>query len=1168
MTNPLDQHDRDRARTHTTLSMALSAGAGAGKTSVLVDRICRVLEGGVAPRRLAAITFTEAAAGEARARIRDVLERRITESSGSERPVLERARAELGQMLATTIHAFALRLLEDEALEGGWSPGRRLADGTLGVIPVQPSVRAWRLRLHRDAPEAASALSEIAPMTLERGLLDVARFRDLSPRWADDGELLPDGTRLFEIVDEIHDLAALCANPECRLLLHTAELRARLPRGERPGDLLAVLDGLELGRAGNKGRTDDWPGGRKGRMVRLVAQAIDEIDGLRGLAGQRLHRAVIEHAHAHFLDLLSESKRAQGIADFDDILFAADELLRTSAAARRRLHARFDQILIDEVQDTDPLQASIVGRLAREPHHEGPWNAEPLVAGRVFAVGDAKQSIFRFRRADHATWHRIRQLIDRSGAQASLTTNFRSVPGIVDFVNAAFRDLPAYEPLLAHREPASLDPVVMLRSERDHETEAVVRYVHALKNAPHARVVDREDRSLRPLEWRDFLVVLPAWSEAEDLQDAFTAAGVPSYVSGGASFFRRDEVRVGLAALRALEEPGDAEAVVGVLRGLSGCSFEDLAHHRKLGGSWRYTMDPPSDSPCRSGLLLLRRLREQRAGSSLVPLLDELLDETGATAVWSLQVRGLSIQANLDKLRFFVRELEQTTSTPGEVVARLTELARRFLGSEEELPVRPFQADAVEITSVFRAKGREAPVVLLPHWRRKKDSPTAVVDRASNRVSHRLGPLEPPGWKDAKESEKAEDREERRRWVYVAATRARDQLVFCWDDGRETDDRYDLMGLDVGRSIESAAAEVRGLADGAEIALPDSSARVVVRDGDSLPSTEEQTSRFTGHALAVEAALGRGTGDLAAGRAEAEAVSARFAETRKALVQSARRASTIWRSVKDVATQRMRRRGGQIQPGSGTGAGAEVGTVVHRVLEAVDLRAPAGALADEARAELEVQSRLEGLPSDDHSKAERLLQEILRHPVLDRVRAAPEVWHETPFAHPVEGRPNHVVNGVIDLCFPTDEDRTHWVVVDWKTDRPPPGSPAHEIYREQLALYAAGFLRTWLGHRIDVSTELVGPVDDVDPWTEALEDAEPAVHRLLETLRAAGAPAPTVGDELAGGRLVAELAWKDRQLAVLLNPSAADLAIEVPGWTVLPFHEGDDPTPLLSHLVR
>ncbi|MCA9519038.1 MAG: hypothetical protein KC635_29085, partial [Myxococcales bacterium] len=381
-----------------------------------------------------------------------------------------------------------------------------------------------------------------------------------------------------------------------------------------------------------------------------------------------------------------------------------------------------------------------------------------------------KQSIYRFRRADVAQWQALRALVaSGDGGEARLSVSFRSVPGVVGFVNRAFAAYPGYEPLVASRGPAELAPVVALEAATADDTDdAVVRYLLTLV-AGEGRVADRATGALRRPRFGDVMVLLPSWTAADALHESLSAAGIPSVVEGGRVFFQRDEVRLCRAALRAIDEPGDAQAVVFVLRGLFGLSLAELASHRAAGGAWRYTLatDDAPEGPVTEALRVLADLARRRGERGLVELLDDLLEETGVLAVWSLLPRGRAMLANVDKLRALCRELLGHVRTGFELNARLDALARE---PDEDLPLAGPDADVVRVTTIFKAKGLEAPVVVLPHMTRRSRPPAHIVDRARGELLLRWRQLEPPGWDDAKARDDAEDAAERRRWMYVAAT--------------------------------------------------------------------------------------------------------------------------------------------------------------------------------------------------------------------------------------------------------------------------------------------------------------------------------------------------------------------------------------------------------------
>jgi hypothetical protein len=218
---------------------------------------------------------------------------------------------------------------------------------------------------------------------------------------------------------------------------------------------------------------------------------------------------------------------------------------------------------------------------------------------------------------------------------------------------------------------------------------------------------------------------------------------------------------------------------------------------------------------------------------------------------------------------------------------------------------------------------------------------------------------------------------------------------------------------------------------------------------------------------------------------------------------------------------------------------------------------------------------LQGLSQPVRASCEDVVERLLRDPVIDRLRAAPEHWKEVPFSFPEQGG---VVSGTIDLMFPvssSDGSRRRWVVVDWKSDLPKPGDPRAEVYRRQLELYARAVVQTLAGVRPDdVETKLVGPhpelADQEEPLDEALSLVAEWMREGLETLMEAEAPVPEVGVDI-GEPVVAsdvELAWDAERVAVAIDTSGADEADEADdaelvalrelGWTVVPVAEGDE----------
>lgn len=956
-----DQEVRDRAVQQLDTSIVLSAPAGSGKTRVLTERVLQLLLAGTPPSRIVAITFTRRAAGELQIRVRDALEARLAERHD---PDLVQILSRLHELTLSTIHSFCSRLLKSEGLAAGWSPETRISPGP-AADQIDTTLAAWQRDFRRRHGVAAMILQQrVRPGALRRAALALLAWRDLRPV-SDPEPFVPDVAveELREIWARLEEAASTCSAPDRdKLLENNAALRALLQGAvicDADAAVVRVLTSSEEGRK-RGGRREDWaPGGKE-----ALLEALDAFRAWRQRHLCRLHGLVVRDLYARWLPAVAAARAEAAVADHDDLLFAAATVL-TDGAARGRLASRYDAILVDEVQDTDPIQAEVAALLTRDPVATGPWNAHPPRPGHLFVVGDPHQSIYRFRRADLHTWSELEALVARSGAALSLVQNFRAVPGLTAWLNSTFAGLPGYVPQRPHRHAAALTPVIRLVTEPElaSELDGVVRHLLSLEAS--GRVADPATGALRPVRWSDVMLLLPSWTQADTLREALLHAGIPALVQGGSAFLQRDEVRLCRAALAALEEPTDERSTVFVLRGLFGLDWEVLAHHRAVGGTWRYTDPAPPPGPVADAFALLRRLRPRRGWASWVTLLDDLLEHTQAISTWAALRDGPSRLANLDKLRALLREGEAQATSPGEALRYLDTLE-----DQQELPRTDPDHDAVQITSYFKAKGLEAPIVVLCCARRGGDTIGAVVDRQGRRVALKIGDLQPPDWEAHRERERLANEEERRRWMYVATTRARDQLVLV--DHRGNTLIQDHLGPGLLQATPVRASE--------------------------LPAPPGRTETFPELDEAVDGWL---TAPPPGGPDPTEAFRAAQAKA----IETARMRSARW-----------------VHPPA-PGAIAEV---IGRVLEQLDLSAPPAQIDDALDALVaEVAGPQRAGLVDRCTQAARAL---LQHPALQRARLAPEHWVRAPFSLP-DGAA--IVSGHLDLVFPVDEARRSWVVVDF-----------------------------------------------------------------------------------------------------------------------------------------
>ncbi len=997
-----DQQVRDAAETQLGQSFALSAGAGTGKTTVLVRRLTALLKSGVDPARIAAVTFTEAAAAEIAIRVRDAVE------AGRPHPHLDAAAARLGELRISTLHAFCQRLLEVEALAAEWAPNT-------GVVTDTPATRlcfrAWRTEFAHRHPEASASLwVRCAPRQVENLATSLLHHRKLEPVVSDvvfdTASVCAD---LEAVADDIEAAAALCKDPDDKLFAAGVAFRLRLSRLRKEPNATRLVSALRLSRAfvvGGKAKA--WPDDAKETYV----AAVRAFESWQQGVGTKLHATLVSDLVTHFLPAALAARADVGEHQFDDLLILAADLLRNDVPARTRSRARYDALLIDEVQDTDPVQAEVALLLSRDPALSGSWDSYPPQPGRLFAVGDPKQSIYRFRGADVGAWRRLSTAVGQAGDEGALVRCFRSVPGIVDFVNHCFAQLPEYEPLVAQRGPVSdLDPVVALRVGDDNAHDALAAYLVDLK-------------ATTDLRWSEVLVQIPAWTQAEAIRFAFAKVGIPTVVEGARAFYSRDEIRVALSAMAAVDEPADGEATVFTLRALFGIDATTLAQHRAAGGSWRCTAPDQPKGPVADALSVLSELHRRRYRGSWVGVLDELLHVSRAAAVWALRPDGALRLGNLDKLRDLIRMAEADVRTPGEVVTWLRD--RAFAADDDtDLSLADPEYEAVRLTTVFKAKGTEARVAVITAAQRDVRAQEPMLLRQVGKFVARAGKqVEPPAWDSYVVGDKKEVEEEFRRFMYVAATRARDQLVVV------VPGKANLLAPDLLANLPTGE-------DGDLIDVGPATVRV--RLAAALPVPLEVPREIAQPGKPART-------DFGATRSEA---------LRVAVTRCTRR-SSVTEAVSDGAV------------GDGTGIGSIGGTAVHLALEHLDL----GTVPKAADVERRVQqaARRTGLGDEDTQAVRTVVNEILIHPVFADARAAPFRWSEVPFAFVERGR---IITGTIDLCFPQDTTLKRWTVVEWKSNLPEPGKSLRAAYERQIALYARALLATSGCEHVD--PVLVGP---------------------------------------------------------------------------------------------
>jgi len=1064
---PIDEDQRRLVRERRDLTLFVEAGAGSGKTRALVDRIeALVLDDGVPMESIAAITFTEKAAAELRDRIRQRFEDRIAVDDLFATAARD-AVQQLDGAAVGTLHAFAQRILGEHPVEAGLPPGVEVLDEIGSQVEFELRWREFLDDLLDDITVGRSLL------ILEAGGVRLDALRAVALQMAANWDLIEDRLALdppepqpFDIdglvsrFDEVLALRERCiAGADDTLLPYFHDLernKADLLDSLDEIDALAIVadmgEGTKAKRAlkpGNKGKAANWTidVGDVRRSIRGLGAICDE-------ATTRVTTAALHHIGARigrFVLEAAEERRSSGRLEFHDLLVRARRLLRDDThgeAVRRSLRDRYTRLLLDEFQDTDPIQIELAVLItASDPGPavaNRPWDEIDVEAGRLFLVGDPKQSIYRFRRADIGVYLTAR---DQVAERADLTVNFRTTAPIIAFVNDVFSSLiraepgsqPDYAALSAHRQDAApTGPSVALLGTDAIPDRLNAEQLRAVEARSIAHTVAEAVRGEQPWSvedgeggWRaakpsDVCILLPARTSLPALERALDAVAMPYRAETSSLVYASREVRELMLALRAVADPTDELATVAALRSfIYGCGDDDLAHWR-LGIRCRFSLrsDPPDeagDHPVADGLRHLAALHEQRLWSTPAELLDRLIRER---AVLESAIATGAPRDVWRRLRFVLDQARAWVDAGGTDLRAYLEWARlqgadNARVSETVLPET--DDDSVRIMTIHGAKGLEFPVTVLSGMTTRFQNPSRgpevvfppsgeVLLKASSRIASE-------GYDAWQPIDDQMDEHERLRLLYVAATRARDHLVVSL----HREDR----NVRTSASVLAAPALARAAAGAYEPGL-------------SAPGSPTIPPR----APLPERSAWAAERDRAIARASTRTVVA--ATTLAAEAAAAEDPGLDKRS-----------RNLDLPPWQKGRYGTAVGRAVHGVLQVVDLATGDG-LADAAAA----QSAAEGVARQEAVIA-RLAQSGLSTNAA-RTAAAGQHWRELWVAAPVGDR---LVEGYIDLLYRTPDGL---VVVDWKTDQV---DSTDELdakvarYRLQGASYAAA-LATATGERI------------------------------------------------------------------------------------------------------
>ena len=695
-------------------TLFVQAGAGTGKTTALVNRILALIASGVEIKHIAAITFTEKAAAELQARIRQKLQEKVeSASAATDSPaavfssrsdftalqLYEKALADLDNAAVSTLHSFAQRILTEHALDADLPLQFEVFEPVASVIDFAESWEQFHADCLLDDNHAQAFLLADTMEIRSDWLKNVAAsFRD---NWD---------------------------------LLETCSQKSLPPLGKIPLD------------------PDD--------------QTDEDCDKVISYLELLIADFTLEQA---FL------RKTQGQMIFHDLLVLARDLLadaQRGASVRASLHNRYKFLLIDEFQDTDPIQIELAVRIASavdqpQTNERSRWQDHEIETGRLFFVGDPKQSIYRFRRADISLYLEAAQRFGSTGGQTlGLTANWRSTEPLISWVNHVFGSLISsaegsqsqYEPLEAMRKPIAGDPgpsialigaeahkripkldesgnpekyksgkkkgqpkfkkqsMLYIRGAEAHDIACVIRQI-----ADEEWLVGQksaEGYAARPAQLNDICILIPKRTGLPILETALSKAGIPYRVEVSNQIFSAPEIRDLLAVLFAIDDPADELMVATALRSPAfGCGDDDLFAYSLKGGKWNYLKPWPADDSenrlVANALEWLRQMHRERNLLTPSQVVEKVVRERN---LLELALTDKNYRDIWRRLRFIGSLARQFTDQTGGTLRQFLQWLRR-LGEDkmklEETIIPESDYNAVRIMTVHAAKGLEFPIVIL-----------------------------------------------------------------------------------------------------------------------------------------------------------------------------------------------------------------------------------------------------------------------------------------------------------------------------------------------------------------------------------------------------------------------------------------------------------------------
>jgi ATP-dependent helicase/nuclease subunit A len=772
--------EQQQAITTLHCNVSVSAGAGSGKTRVLVERFLHILEDPKADAgRILAITFTRKAAKEMKERVRKAILERVETSSGADKAHWQEQLKASDRAFITTIDSFCSLILRENPVEAGMDPNFEVQEDYETTQFRTDTITAF---LNDMVKSGNNDVAELLHLYTPRRLADIL---------FDFVERLPDVLAIQDLAAPYEErlakkdvLAETCRRALEELLAHINEAGKKTQEKlmamlEQKEDILTAIDHADFESLGTF--TTVRAAGKVSDLIKAWKSSVEDYALLTNDEAAISIARAWQHVFKNLYERLMQEALRQECFSFSFLSGRAVQLLKDNPELCQKYQNRFDAIMVDEFQDTNLQQKELVYLLCG-------GDANVLKGDKLFVVGDAKQSIYRFRGADVSVFRKVRDDIEKAGGKnIVMADNFRSAPEIITACNTLFRDLLGNDPqadvtsqnLVPHQE-STANPVAGLIDTTDltKQEAAMAQARWTVKKIQKLKTAHPE------ISYGDVAILVSAIRLADPYAAALAEAGIACNITDGKGFYERQEIVDIINLLECLVNTQQDWAVAGYLRSpYGGVSDNEIMQLREKWPDltlWE-ALGQAITEPFVSCYETLTELHIKAKMSSLPELFDDIMERLHMEPLLCAQPHGREKLANVRKLRSMAVTFAMNEG--GSVDDFLQKLRiMRSLGARESAANLDEDSQSVNIMTIHKSKGLEFPAVFLPDLQYRGQS-----DRSGLHFMQSAGlGIKVPGpdgdivetslFSEIKEHEKDLEHAEKKRQLYVAMTRAEKYL--------------------------------------------------------------------------------------------------------------------------------------------------------------------------------------------------------------------------------------------------------------------------------------------------------------------------------------------------------------------------------------------------------